>query len=617
VISIKHNLWTTYAALMVTAVALVWTGLIPKWGEWYSNQPTLRLQTEAMEEGHISLATDPSELGWNEAWNNGKVQQVYGLAVPTWRLPFEWLAKLFGQSGFPDRLTFGLALALLSCYTIRSYALFFKQEIGSFAIVALLTTVLFPAFLALCRAGFSVHEEVVAYGYIGSMFLMFWLARFWLLPTLTSYLFLALACGIIPFIRAPVGIYGFATFSLATYRMAKREKSKFLALSAGTLLYGACGALLLYGNSIRFGSPLEFGYSLNLTNSSAMDYAQRFGSPFPSTPIISAGTELFGALFLCSSEIPDNPYGFGLFPGQTRVFRWRHLPFRTYDLSICIMILTIWAWLAWRLFRFAQRKETTDQPHLLEAVAFWSLLTSIPLVVFYLRFPFIASRYLLDFGPSFASACIVFFSLFFFFIRRLSRNKPRIYQGVPMACMVGWWVAEVMTLQVAREPTAAFNSEEINAAVKAFGVRVPAKIPLSYTNGFSFQDTGIHGNGTGWNSKTGTTKACVSLFVENPSDLVLEVEPAVTNLSDTAYDCIQAKIGLERLKRYEITHTGRGASIRFQIPTKQQYQTGIQLVSIAMMAPQELSTGDSKFLLRSITWHSTRQTSSNSSMTIK
>lgn len=603
-ISFKHSLWTTYVSLAVTAVMLVWTGLIPKWGAWYSNQPALRLQTEAMEEGRIALASNPAALGWDQVWDNGKVQQVCGLAIPTWRLPFEWLAKLLGHPGFPDRLPFGLALAALSCFALRSSVLFSEQEVGPFAILGLLTTALFPAFLALCQTEFSDHEEVVAYGYIASMLLMFWLARFWLLPTLEGYLLLSLACGILPFIRAPIGVYGLATFTLATYRMARWKKSRFLVLAAGGLLYGAGIALLLYCNSIRFGSSLEFGYSLNLTNSSAMDYAQRFGSPFHSTPLISAATELFGVLFLCSSDIQGKSYDFSLFPGQNDVFRWRYLPFRTYDLSICIMILTVWAWLAWRLFRLVQRKERLDQLHLLEVVAFWSLLTSIPLVAFYLRFPFIASRYLLDFGPSFASACIVFFSLFFLFIRRLSRDKLWIYRGVPLACIVGWWVVEAMTLRVAREPAAGtFNSKEINAAVKNFRVRMTADIPLSYTNGFSFQDTGIHGNGIGWNSKTGTTKACVSLFVEDPGDLVLEVEPSVANLPDSAYDCIQAKIGLERLKRYEITHTGTGASIRFQGPVRRQYQTGIQLASIAMMATQDLSTANSKFLLRSVSWH--------------
>ena len=41
------------------------------------------------------------------------MQQVWGLGVPCWRLPFEALAKLFGQPAFPDRLAFAAAWALM------------------------------------------------------------------------------------------------------------------------------------------------------------------------------------------------------------------------------------------------------------------------------------------------------------------------------------------------------------------------------------------------------------------------------------------------------------------------------------------------------------------------
>jgi len=109
--SFKHRFWACYLSLTVTGAIIVWAGLIPEWGEYYSEQPSLRRQTKAIEDGHIALATDVVTLDWDQVWDNGKVQQVWGLAVPIWRLPFEWLARLFGRYGFPDRLVFAFSMA--------------------------------------------------------------------------------------------------------------------------------------------------------------------------------------------------------------------------------------------------------------------------------------------------------------------------------------------------------------------------------------------------------------------------------------------------------------------------------------------------------------------------
>ena len=53
---------------------------------------------------HLLSAMTPADLGYDMAWVKGGVQQVWGLGVPTWRLPYEALAKLFGYDAFPDRL---------------------------------------------------------------------------------------------------------------------------------------------------------------------------------------------------------------------------------------------------------------------------------------------------------------------------------------------------------------------------------------------------------------------------------------------------------------------------------------------------------------------------------
>ena len=127
----------------------------------------------------------------------------------------------------------------------------------------------------------------------------------------------------------------------------------------------------------------------------------------------------------------------------------------------------------------------------------------------------------------------------------------------------------------------------------------------AYANGFPFENLGIRFNGAGWDREMGRTEACVSLFVENPNNIILDVKPATNNYTNSAncYEGIQAKIGLEYLRRKEIELTTRGAKISFAKPMTEQYHSGMELANLAMMAPEKLSTGHSKFRLLQASWH--------------
>jgi hypothetical protein len=74
-----------------------------------------------------------------------------------------------------------------------------------------------------------------------------------------------------------------------------------------------------------------------------------------------------------------------------------------------------------------------------------------------------------------------------------------------------------------------------------------AEIPEVYTNGFSFEATHIPYKGVGWDA-SGQTEACVSLFMNNPHGLILEVAPmGNAKVFAKDYNCIRAKEGLEFL----------------------------------------------------------------------
>jgi hypothetical protein len=102
-----------WAQAFVFAVCLLaLTRLVPGWGRWHTIRAYYRDQTEALLHGNLALSDSPWRLTHDLAWSGGGVQQVWGLGVPAWRLPFELAARACGQEGFPDRLELGAAIML-------------------------------------------------------------------------------------------------------------------------------------------------------------------------------------------------------------------------------------------------------------------------------------------------------------------------------------------------------------------------------------------------------------------------------------------------------------------------------------------------------------------------
>ena len=107
-------------ALLYALAFVVGTGVIPGWGEWYSNSLHYRRQTDAFFHGELALSHRPVDVEFDQTWSNDGVHQVWGLAVPAWRFPFEVLARLCGQQAFPDRIAFAVALALWAWFVLRT-----------------------------------------------------------------------------------------------------------------------------------------------------------------------------------------------------------------------------------------------------------------------------------------------------------------------------------------------------------------------------------------------------------------------------------------------------------------------------------------------------------------
>jgi hypothetical protein len=614
IISEKHSrtqiYWDALCSLLISLLILISTSLVTSIDNWYSGSLPHRLQTESLLKGHLAVAENAWGMNWDLAYGvDGKIHQVWGLGVPLWRLPFEALARLAGQPAFPDRLCFGLALACMIFLVIRlqrSVSAAYGKGSTMLGWLATVPLILFPPFISLCSSRFRVYEEVIAYGFIAAIILMMLVIRMRQKPSSIGFIILALFSGLIASIRPIFIIYGGASLIMATaifWRNTHRIKIIGLGLAAFFLMIG----ILLWSNNIRFGAPLEFGHSLNLHTDPINIYTSRFDSPYRNEPITGAGKELFAILFLtrpisAKYTVFDGVLNKERFPGQSPTIRWRELYFKTYDISFFVMLLAVWAWFGYRLYlRFYQKKKP-DNHNFLELGAWWSCLTIIPFGLFYLRLPFISSRYLLDFGSAFAVIAWIFWSLVYSWIDSYWRHK-KMARLIFILIMLSWCSYELATINPGEKPVTCSKPQILQQMENERKGLAYKPFPESYSNGFSVNDVQIHYNSTGWDP-TGMTAACVVLFVENPDCFIIDINPLSRYpIKREYYDCIKAKIGLEFLERESLTTNVTGARIVFKGPKKKQYQKGIQVVFLAMVPPQELQISYSQFRLLKVYWH--------------
>ncbi len=91
------RLWLCLTSVVVSLGICLGTGLVPGWGWWYSANPALWRQSQALLRGSLALGSDPGQMEFDTAWAQGGVQQIWGLGVPLWRVPFDAAAELFAR----------------------------------------------------------------------------------------------------------------------------------------------------------------------------------------------------------------------------------------------------------------------------------------------------------------------------------------------------------------------------------------------------------------------------------------------------------------------------------------------------------------------------------------
>lgn len=596
---ITKSLLLVFMATWMSLNICLGTGLIQGWGKWYSDSFTYREQTQAMLHGQLALSPSPTDIKQDYAWGVGGVQQVWGLGVPLWRLPFEAGGHLLGLTAFPDRIALAIAIAISSVIVLRAFTL--PTNVGTakdwtshlcrnpicLAIAAIL--IAFPPVLTLCRGPFTVYTEAITYGYYYAIALLAATKVVAATPGRLSYFMLMGIAGVGGFIRPTILAYGIATNVVASYVAHRARLGLVTLLNAQLLFIGGIG-LLLFSNYCRFGAALEFGHRLNLASTDVM-YAWRFDAPFFNESLLSAARELFGAVFLVDSLNGAEVYRSGIFPLQSLTPRWRNFYHSTFD-------LTYLSWLVLGIMGIGiaiKRRPPSMSDAPMFVLALWSIIGLTLLTCFYLRIPTISSRYIVDFAPGIAAMWVVGIYTLFSVISP-SGTSLTYRSWLVLACIALWWGWENSQAKWSFPPRPVLSNVAIAGAPQR--METPIIYPLHYEVGSEVSRSEPYPGCCGWQSEDGDTSSMAVFFVEGVKEVVLTVAPREgMKPSESDYDEIRVKVGLEMLRLKSRSILGATTVLAFEAPRRADYREGIQMLSLSFAPRQQFFEERSAFRL--------------------
>jgi hypothetical protein len=583
---------------------LIYTGVIPEWGRWYSGSPHYAAQVNGFLHGTLALSQTPLDsLSDDLVWSEGGVHQVWGLGIPLWRLVWTGLSRLFGYYSFPDHLATGIAFSIVIFVMLQALMTPVVQKATMSQIFMLcgsiFTLVAFPPFLSLLRSRFLVYEEAVAYGYMYALFEFALLVRFLRTSSYNDWLGLMMLAGCGVFVRPTLIFYGFSSWTVGTLVMfSKHHHDSDFALQLirllksrrwvlGSLLFCIGIGTLMFTNWIRFASPFEFGHKLNVQNIYGSLYATRFDHPLQDAPLSVVTKELFGALFFAKPTTNSDLFAKGLFWGQAQLARMRDLDFAVYD----------WTYIAWLAVAIlllirsvALRRGFLVEKNTWKIGALWGLLSAAPMFFFYLRVPALCARYLVDFAAAFAVLTVVVWA----WINQL-KDWKRISGMVLFFAWLSWEITHVTSFGPSRSliwrETTFKETKGLHKIMPNLGTEI-----------FKSGSSGIRFDGSGWNGSSGAIKCHVIVFVESPRFLEIDLTVASDAVEKPDPHWIRAKIGLEFLEKESIVLTEQGWRVRFRGPHRAQYQNGIQPAFIATVPKERLGQEDTSWLLKRVRW---------------
>lgn len=574
-------LLSAFLTVVISALMLYFTNSIPSFGEWYSYDQTPRLQTEAFLRGELAIQPVPYAHRHDTSWGNG-LHQVWWLGVPILKLPFEIVAKLLGSFGFPDRLHFLIFYMLVAAIFWRSLNLVInttidnKEHLGKWTqgIPIIFFILLNPTFITMMYSKFGPYEEVIAYGYLWA-FLIFALLLMFIKNRSTSlYLLICFLAGFSPNIRPTIGTYGFVTFLMAFYFAYNRPVRFRLG---GFLLFLIGPLFILVTNYFRFGNPLEFGHSLALTGSPLIDYAIRFENPLKWPPFKDVALELLSALFFV--DLKDLYVSNKGLLWQVDIPRMREFNFKPYDSTTLVLLLLSWISIA---LIWAKRNKdafcsTINKNSFIMAGALWSVCSFIILFYYYSRYPAIAARHLVDFGPAFALGIVILYLYIVGLIKYILPDKFSLHISIIATFLFLVWIfislSNIITVPLYEhlskaEKTNVTNSEGARLIFDTSRRTSGPPLPDKYRCGDQETRYDILYNNVNWDTPSSCMVSLVTThFLDNTDCLALSIEsideaPAWLK-KIYPDDEIVVKMGLEKLHRSSEIKQGRGKIITF------------------------------------------------------
>jgi hypothetical protein len=558
----------------------------------YELSPYHRYQADALLRGQLALADSMEALQPGLVWHDGHVQHVWGMGVGIWLVPFELLWRLFGGFIFPDRLALGFAFVLLAFYSGRTGLRLAQSGQGNFGLGLMWLVLLCPALWVLARSARLIFEETVLYAIILSLACLVSIIRVALFGSRMDYTLCCVLGSLSIWVRPTHAIYGAMAVGVCSLMVWLRRRSvKEVLLGASGLL--ASFAVLAWTNNERFGSATEFGHRLTVSTES-MVYLTRFGNPFQAASIAEASKELFGALFL--SDPKGAPaFADNLFPWQASWPRWRRLDLTAFDLSYFVLGLigsggaVVWLWVKRKSSELAW-----NSPRILLSIGLltWAVTSLIGLGYFYLFYPVLASRYLLDFSP----ACIGFIMVGWFLL-------PPKFGKCCLPLLAGWLVFEIGTAKVMSGGQLKEQPELRRDLPSTQTVGIPLnEFGGCYTSELHPVTSATRRNGVGWES--GFAASVVVLAIDRPEFLELRIEERRGLYGETPRkDSYQAQIDNQWLLLQEIRQVEDGqVLVRFDIPDPVRARRKDEILFLSFTAGFDEEDRNSERLLYQVRW---------------
>ena len=535
-----------------------------------------------MLRGTFSLGNTVHQLYPGLAWHSGQVQQVWGLGIGLWLLPFQAIWSLAGEGQFPSRVALIVAFGLFAFYAGKTGCRLAREHKTIFGIGLVWILLFNPSLWTLARAARDVFDETILYGVLVSLAVLVATIRVTAFNSRADFWICGVLAGLTPLVRPTVAIYGLMGITICVVVQYLRIKRVSAMAPVCVFAAGLIGVAVT--NQFRFGSPFEFGHRLTVS-SEEMVYITRFGNPYNETSGTAAARELFTALFFSPQLGIQDVFSHNAFHGQANQDRWRRLNFTAFGPAYFIAGALAIGASFWMRIRGSRAEFAADQKLAL-ANLFWFSVSFTGLFAFYLHYPSIMSRYLMDFLPAMAGFVLLVWVLL-----------PVVWRSVGVYALAVWLIYGIASSE-APVPSQTVGTQKSAA---------PAVSLESFAGSYGItkhpSETGIPLNGAGWDIETGIADDVVTLVLDKPRFVELDVSGRRDQNGEQARaDLYRAMIDGKMLPMKSKQSEDDGFKVIFNIPESIRRENQDQILFLCFSDSFEQADRDSERFLYSVTW---------------